>query len=328
MEETEVTIIGAGIAGVMAAKTLQQHGINHIRIVDKGRSVGGRMATRRIQNGQADHGAQFFTVRSKRLDRCVQDWLDKGWVRKWFGERYPRYTSVDGMNHLVKRIADQLPVSLSTKVTKIEERAGGFQLSTEKGDTWKTGALVITAPLPQALKLVESGNAIVNEQVLQALKDVTYDPALVGLVQLQNPTTFPINGYLAEGLGGDVERIVDHQKKGISDLPILSVYMKGSFSLTHFDEPEELVKEKIQQATSETIPWSEVLSFQLKKWRYAETSSVWKEPYVNLHEALPLLVAGEAFLHPSDQAERTRVESAFLSGLAAGEQIRTYFQKT
>ena len=39
-----------------------------LRVVDKGRGVGGRMASRRVDTpaGQArfDHGAQFFTTRS------------------------------------------------------------------------------------------------------------------------------------------------------------------------------------------------------------------------------------------------------------------------
>ncbi len=41
--ETDVIIVGAGICGLLAAHTLANAGIS-TRIVDKGRSVGGRLA--------------------------------------------------------------------------------------------------------------------------------------------------------------------------------------------------------------------------------------------------------------------------------------------
>ena len=45
----------------------QSHQPHEVIVVDKGRGVGGRMATRRVPSlsGEAtfDHGAQFFTVR-------------------------------------------------------------------------------------------------------------------------------------------------------------------------------------------------------------------------------------------------------------------------
>ena len=52
-------------------------GIEDILIVEKSRSVGGRLATRRIGEGKADHGAQFFTVRSPEL----QEDVESGWKR-------------------------------------------------------------------------------------------------------------------------------------------------------------------------------------------------------------------------------------------------------
>ena len=41
----KVVIVGAGIAGLVAARELATHDID-VRVVDKGRSVGGRLATR------------------------------------------------------------------------------------------------------------------------------------------------------------------------------------------------------------------------------------------------------------------------------------------
>ena len=61
-----VAIVGAGIAGLVAARTLRDHGLD-VRIFEKSRGVGGRMATRRTDDGSFDHGAQYFTARDGRF---------------------------------------------------------------------------------------------------------------------------------------------------------------------------------------------------------------------------------------------------------------------
>ncbi|MFW5812000.1 MAG: FAD-dependent oxidoreductase, partial [Alkalispirochaetaceae bacterium] len=59
-----IVIIGAGIAGLAAARELTRLG-RSVRLLDKGRGVGGRMATRRFAGGRFDTGAQFFSARSR-----------------------------------------------------------------------------------------------------------------------------------------------------------------------------------------------------------------------------------------------------------------------
>ncbi|MFN9945496.1 MAG: FAD-dependent oxidoreductase [Planctomycetota bacterium] len=58
-----VAVVGGGIAGLAAARALQHAGVR-ATVFDKGRSAGGRAATRRREPHQFDHGAQFFTVRT------------------------------------------------------------------------------------------------------------------------------------------------------------------------------------------------------------------------------------------------------------------------
>jgi renalase len=70
-------VVGAGISGLLVAKTLNEKGWA-VTVLDKGRGVGGRMATRRIGRGNFDHGAQFFTVRGERFAGFVEDWLSAG----------------------------------------------------------------------------------------------------------------------------------------------------------------------------------------------------------------------------------------------------------
>ena len=62
-----IAIIGAGITALSAATALAQGGQSAV-IFDKGRGMGGRVATRRVSlpDGtqlQFDHGAQFATAK-------------------------------------------------------------------------------------------------------------------------------------------------------------------------------------------------------------------------------------------------------------------------
>ena len=75
-----VVIVGAGISGLVAADELRAAGA-HVSVVDKGRSPGGRLATRRIGAATLDHGAQFFTVRTPAFQHRVDAWIERGLVR-------------------------------------------------------------------------------------------------------------------------------------------------------------------------------------------------------------------------------------------------------
>jgi renalase len=66
-----IAIVGAGMAGITAARTLIQAGYR-VTVLEKSRGAGGRMSTRRSEFGSFDHGAQYFTVRDARFRRMMQ----------------------------------------------------------------------------------------------------------------------------------------------------------------------------------------------------------------------------------------------------------------
>ncbi|MFU8831791.1 MAG: FAD-dependent oxidoreductase [Wenzhouxiangella sp.] len=55
----KVAIIGAGIAGLSAADRLREVGAD-CTVFEKSRGLGGRMATRRVNDLEFDHGAQYW----------------------------------------------------------------------------------------------------------------------------------------------------------------------------------------------------------------------------------------------------------------------------
>ena len=101
-------VIGAGIAGLAAARKLHAAGLQ-VTVLDKGRGVGGRLATRRIVDGVFDHGAQFVTVRSPAFSRMMEEMLADGAIYEWCrgigtlaarvkDDGHPRYQGTGGMS--------------------------------------------------------------------------------------------------------------------------------------------------------------------------------------------------------------------------------------
>jgi len=68
-----IIIIGAGMAGLTAARLLHDTGLP-VLVLDKGRNVGDRMTTRRVGNSRVDHGAHYFNVCDHQFPRLVAEW--------------------------------------------------------------------------------------------------------------------------------------------------------------------------------------------------------------------------------------------------------------
>lgn len=319
MEHYEITIIGAGLAGITAARRLRKQGRTNFVITDKGKSVGGRLATRQIAGGFADHGAQFFTVRTEELEEEVQEWLNKGWIKKWFGEKYARYTAVQGMNGLAEHLASDLPISLHTKVVKLLENEGGYRVYGEDGSEWQSDKVLLTMPAPQVMELLKNSHVDVEKEEIKQLKNIIFAPTYVGIYHFDGATVLPDNGHIDNGLPEGVERIVDHRKKGISSETIVSVYMEAEWSRKHYGE--DYVMSLIKEKTESYLDWNKMQSEQLKRWKYAQAKKVMRQSYVDVSGDGCLVVAGDAFLRLNDEAGRTRFESAYLSGKDAAAYL-------
>src|SRR4249920_3712824 len=154
-----VAIVGAGLAGLMAGRMLAEAG-HEVVLLDKGRAVGGRLATRRIGAATVDHGAQFFTVRSEAFAALVTGWEAEGLVYEWCrgftpsGDGFPRYAVRGGMNALAKRVAAGLDVRCGTLVFAIRPGEGCWAVGLDDATVVPTDAVIVTCPLPQAASLL------------------------------------------------------------------------------------------------------------------------------------------------------------------------------
>ena len=87
-----------------------------VKIVDKGRVAGGRMATRTFDEGRFDYGAQFFTTRDAAFAEVARSWIDSGLAVPWSGHRF---RAAGGMRALAETLAAGLDVVMD-RCVKIE----------------------------------------------------------------------------------------------------------------------------------------------------------------------------------------------------------------
>ncbi|MBS2967731.1 FAD-dependent oxidoreductase [Metabacillus sp. KIGAM252] len=313
----KIAIIGAGLTGLTAAAVLKEKGVSGVTLFDKGKSPGGRLATRRIGEGRADHGAQFFTVRTEELKKEADQWLEKGWIQKWFGDPYPRFAGAEGMNRLAKRLAEELDVRTNTRIVRIQEYDQGFELFAETGESFQAEALLLTIPAPQAIDLLNESRIPAGHE----LAGIRFNPCFVAMASLKKELSLGNQGHLDSSLPQGLERIADQSEKGISIEPIASIYMTGEWSAEHFEKQDDEVVSLILDKVKDYVSFENVKSVQLKRWRYAEAVQPYHRPFMDLGTNHPFLAAGDAFLREDDPAGRTRFESAFLSGIDAGEEL-------
>ena len=77
-----VAVVGAGLSGLVCARTLADAGVE-VAVHEATDRVGGRMCTRRLGDAVCDSGAQFFTVRDPRFQALVDGWLAAGVAYEW-----------------------------------------------------------------------------------------------------------------------------------------------------------------------------------------------------------------------------------------------------
>lgn len=311
-----VVVVGAGLSGLVCGRTLVADG-HDVVLLDKGRSPGGRLATRRIDGAVLDHGAQFFTVRSEALAADVAAWQRDGLVRVWChgfatDDGHPRYAVVGGMNALAKHLARGLDVrcgALAFAVHRGDGRAHAWSVALDDGSALDADAVVLTAPVPQSLSLcVTAGVELPPE-----LRAIDYDRTLALLAVLDGPSAVPPPG----GVQQPEPRIAfvgDNEAKGISARPALTLHASPSWSAQHWELDPEAAHDALVDLAA---PWCgnrRVVAAQVKRWRFATPAATWPDPCWRAPDA-PLALAGDAFAGP-------RVEGAYLSGLAAAAALR------
>ncbi len=183
-------IVGAGVAGLLAARSLRDAGVS-VTVLDKGRAPGGRLATRRHGDARHDHGAQFLTARDPRFTRHVDTWADAGVLRPWFGEAW---CAPGGMSALPRHLAQGLDVRTGVTVRAVRERPGAWAVELAEGEALGADAVILTAPAPRSLTRLGAGGASLPDARRRSLEGVRYRRCLAGMCDAPRPDALPAHG--------------------------------------------------------------------------------------------------------------------------------------
>lgn len=318
-------VVGGGISGLIVATILQEEGFR-ITVLDKGRGIGGRLATRRIGKGVFDYGTQYFSVSSPQFQPWVERWLDAGVITKWFdspsikGNSKPRYRGVDSTRAIAKYLAKDLEVHTSTRVNKLSYQNSQWEVATEAGNSFTAQMLVLTPPVPQTLTLLQDSNIELSPDIATALQQVSYYSCIAVLALLDRPSEIPKPG----GIAPEDESLVwlaDNHQKGISPTHGVTLHATPKYSETHWKATNEKIATDLFQAAKPWLGNAEVTDYQVHRWRYSLPRTLYPQPYCALPD-LPLVMAGDAFVAP-------KIEGAVLSAIAAANYVKekVRFQK-
>ncbi|MHC4954704.1 MAG: NAD(P)/FAD-dependent oxidoreductase [Planctomycetota bacterium] len=315
----KIAIVGAGIAGLSATRALHESG-REVVVFEKGRSVGGRMSTRRVRGRHIDHGAQYFTARHDAFRRQVDAWEQRGIVERWpdklvriangethqFDDGETRYRGTPGMNAVCRHLADGLAVRSEAHIKKMACGANGWELRDAEGD-WlgPFSDVVLSIPAPQARALL--GPA---PNLARRLEGVTYEPCWAALMAFDEPVNAEFDAALVEG--SDVAWIA---RRAEANGETWIVHATPEWSDAEQDTPREEVLAHLKNTLSEVLGNAPPKASHERAhvWRHSKVQDALGESH--LWDSLRRVgVCGDGCLGG-------RVESAWLSGRALAAAI-------
>ena len=314
-------MVGAGMAGLTAAHRLS--GVTEVVILDKGRGVGGRLATRRIGDATIDHGAQFITTHTSEFAELVERLVGEHVVAPWFRGRvgpdgvsdsdgHTRFRGSVSMNAIAKSLAIGLDVRTASQVAALRQNGESCEVALVDGSELVADAVIATSPVPQTIALLQNGEVTLAAKDEAALEAIEYDPCLAFMAVLDGPSGLAEPGAI-NPVDGPIDWVADNYLKGISAVPAVTIHATPEFSRAQWDASDEVITEALLDAAQLE---SSVISgsIQIQRWRYARPSVEHPERFLQLSGVPPFVCAGDAF-------GGAKVEGAALSGAAAAEAI-------
>ncbi|MGD1904999.1 MAG: NAD(P)/FAD-dependent oxidoreductase [Leptolyngbyaceae cyanobacterium] len=336
------SVVGGGISGLVAGSLLQKYGFDVV-VLDKGRGIGGRMATRRINNpsfgeGVFDYGIQYITAASEELQTWLQSWRNSGLIDAWDCDaRTPedsgdqRYFGTKDIRSIAKYISAELNCYTSKKIINLNWGGNDWTISAEDGTSYNSDVLIMTPPLPQSLQLLTDSNIQLPGNLFNTLNKVSYRMCMAVLVLVSEPVEIKKSGGLSVDDGQLLWIACNHQKGISPDCHAITLHANPKFSELNYDrDKREKAAQELIDAAKSYIDELNVIDYQVHVWRYSTPKNPFNAPFFSSQslsnptvEIGPLYIAGDSFLAKNSGA--SSFENAFLSGLEVANDIKQRF---
>lgn len=311
----QIVIVGAGMAGLACARRLVAAGLSPV-VLDKGRGIGGRMATRRVALAGAevrfDHGAQYLSVRTSDFAAALASVPDA--VGDWqIAPDTMRQVGLPGMSGLPRALAEGLDIRQNVEVSAVERADHGWRITTPEGEFDATH-LVLTIPAPQAAALL-AGSGMDDAALARDLGNVEMEPCLTVMAAFpaEMPRPFVIRRSETDALAWIAQ---DSAKPGRSGAVSTWVAQASpAWSRRHLEADTGAIAALMLPLLCNALGCAPgaALHVSVHRWRYARAAKPLGQPF---------LQRAKASLHiGGDWCLGTRVADAFASGDAIGRDI-------
>ena len=322
---SRIAIIGAGIGGLALGSQLARS--HDVTVFEKGRGVGGRMASRHAGAFSFDHGAQYFTVRDPRFAALLAPLIAAGAVAPWTGQiadiangavqalKAPRdihYVGVPNMNSFAKSLVAGLTLRTGVDIAPLPGRknAGWALLDTSGAAQGVFDWVISTTTAHQTMALFDrhaphSGPLATTEMLPCYALMLGFEHGLDLAWVAARISDSPI-----EWIG------VNSSKPGrYPDVTTLVVHSSSAWAMEHLDQESEqladLLAAALQDATG--IDPAQAAFRTIHRWRSAKRADGTNYP--------PYLDVENGLAATGDWACGSRVENVVLSALALGDAI-------
>jgi hypothetical protein len=304
MIEAQTLILGAGLTGLTVAAGLRRAGGRPV-VLDKSRGLGGRLATRRAETWQFDHGAQYLRPRGPEFAALLDALKPSGAVQAWdaAGEGAPAYVGLPGMSALVRPMADGVEVHRGVRVAAARRAQNLWHLSGPEGEPLaRAPVLICTIPAPQAAAVLE------GHPLAPRIGAVAMDPCWTLMAAFAAPPDLPDISRAPDSALPWIAR--DGGKPGRQGETWVA-QAAADWTRAHLDLPRaeavQALLALLRDRAGGHLP--DVLHADAHRWLYAQAPSPLGVPCLSDPDS-GLIVAGDWCLG-------SRAEHAVLSGEAA-----------
>ena len=326
-----VAIIGAGLSGLSLAHLLRDKA--EVILFEKARGVSGRMSTRRAEPFFFDHGAQYFTARTKPFQKFIQPFIDDGVIKRWLasyakfdGDRVvefkdwkndeARYVGSPAMNSFAKSLSLDLNITLNTRVVSLgkEEK---WSLKDAEGHTYGGFDWVIsTAPSPQTATLFPKH--------FRYLKDIEkIEMRACFSLMLGFTRRLKLDFDAAHVMNADISWLaVNSTKPNRSNATSLLVHSSENFAEQYLEADPLEIQRRLCAETSRIIARdvNDATFKAVHRWRYANNAE---------RKTFPVFLDIDANLGAcGDWCLGGRVENAFVSAHSLYGKMKPFLNTT
>jgi predicted NAD/FAD-dependent oxidoreductase len=302
---TDVLVVGGGISGIACARRVADAGLR-VRVLDRGRRLGGRLAARTADGHAVDLGGPYCTVSDDRFRAVADGWLQRGLLREWtdtfrtagpdgLGETKTgpmRYAAPAGMRSLVEDLAAGLDVEQRTVGAVGPGRA-------VDGEPDAASVVVLAMPGPQAVRLLRAEHL---ELVPEA--DQPYGAGITVVARFAERTWPDFDAAFVSDL--PIRWLSDDGSSHGDGAPVLVAHTTPEVAAEHLDEPQAAIGpalDAMRRALGTALEPTDVFAH---RWTFAQPTASREATFVLSPTGIAL--CGDGW------SARSRVEAAWLSG--------------